>query len=85
MSDGKSFIGFPTILGAFIVPIAFFALEIFKLDIGNIVYPIILTVCGILFVVPVKLKKPTTKQKIISSLIGIAIAGILSYIYFTCK
>ena len=84
-SDGKTFIGFPIIISAFIIPAVFFVFEIFKIDIGNIVYPIILFVCGVLFIVPVKLKKITTNQKVIYSLLGVLLVAILSYFYFTCR
>ena len=84
-SDGKSFLGFPIPLSSIILPLAFFILKVFKLDIGDIVYPIVLFVCGMLFVIPVKLRKPTTKEKVIFSIIGIIILGIFSYLYFLHK
>ena len=79
-SDGKSFIGFPLIISAIIFPFAFFMLELFDLNIGYIIYPILLVICGILFIIPVKIKKPDTKKKILFSIIGIIILGVLSYL-----
>ena len=84
-SDGKSFIGFPIVISACALPLAFFILTIFKLNIGNIVYPIVLLICGILYVVPIKLRKLSAKERIILTIIGIIFIGILSYLYYTYK
>ena len=81
-SDGKSFIGFPIPISAIILPLVFFIVELFNLNIGNILYSLTLLICGILYVVPIKLGKPDTKKKTVFIIIGIILFAILSYLYF---
>ncbi len=84
-SDGKSFIGFPIVISAVVLPIVYFVLEVFKINLGNIIYPVVLLVCGALFVVPVKLKKLNTRERLICALFGLVFVIILSFVYCRFK
>ena len=81
-SDGKSYVGVPIIISAFLLPPTFFALEIFKWNVGNIVYPIFLVIWGFLCVIPVRLRKPTLKEKIGLVIFALVFIAIISYFYF---
>lgn len=70
-SDGKEFIGVPITASAIILPIIYFISYFFKFKYASIIFPITLLITGILFITPIKLKKPSQNLKTILSVLGI--------------
>lgn len=70
-STGKEFIGLPITASAIILPISYFIINIFSINYINIIYPIVLLITGLLYISPFKLRKPTIKEKVFLSILGI--------------
>ena len=70
-STGKEFIGVPITASAIVIPLTYFILKLLKITNTQIIYPVVLLITGILFITPIKLKKPTGREKAILSIIGI--------------
>lgn len=70
-SNGKEFIGMPITCSAIIIPLVYFITFLVGKNYRNIIFPITLLITGILFITPIKLKKLTTREKAMLSIIGI--------------
>ena len=71
--------GKPITASAIILPLVYFTSLILKLKYTNIIFPITLLITGILYICPFKLKKPTLREKIILSVLGIIVILITLY------
>ena len=72
----KEFIGFPVPTIVFILPILYFVLTTIKVNIDYIIYPSLLIVMSLLYILPFKIKKFTTREKIFISVLGILVIGL---------
>ena len=70
-SNGKEFIGMPITCSAIIIPLVYFITFLVGKNYRNIIFPITLLITGILFITPIKLKKLSTREKVMLSIIGI--------------
>jgi CDP-diacylglycerol--serine O-phosphatidyltransferase len=78
----KEFIGVPITASAIIIPAVYFITGLLKSGYKEIIFPTTLLITGILFITPIKLKKPTGREKVILSVFGIiAIVITLIKIY----
>ncbi len=81
--SNKEFIGLPITASAIILPLVYFVCYLINAKYINIIIPITLLITGILFICPLKIKKPTFREKLILSVLGIlAILIALYKIYF---
>ena len=61
----------PITCSAIIIPLVYFITFLVGKNYRNIIFPITLLITGILFITPIKLKKLTTREKVMLSIIGI--------------
>lgn len=75
-SDGKQFIGLPITCSAIIIPLVYFITFIIGKEYREIIFPITLLVTGILYISPFKLKKLSTREKVVLSIMGLLVIAI---------
>lgn len=67
----NEFIGIPITASAIVVPLIYFVTFLISKKYNYIIFPILLIIMGILYITPIKLKKPTSREKAILSFLGI--------------
>ena len=73
-SNGKEFIGLPITASAIIIPVVYFIVKIFKLfKYGYIIFPVTLLITAVLYICPFKLRKPTSREKGLLSILGLLV------------
>ncbi len=75
-SDGKQFIGLPITCSAIIIPLVYFITFIIGKEYREIIFPITLLVTGILYISPFRLKKLSTREKVVLSIMGLLVIAI---------
>ncbi len=78
----NEFVGLPITASAIIVPLIYFVSYLIEFKYKAIVFPVTLLITGLMFILPFKLKKPTGREKLLLSVIGIiAVIIALTKIY----
>ena len=78
----NEFVGLPITASAIIIPLVYFLSFLIKFKSKTIVFPVTLLITGLMFIIPFKLKKPTGREKLILSILGIiAVIVTLMKIY----
>lgn len=67
----NEFIGIPITASAIIIPLVYFMTMLISKKYNYIIFPVVLFITGILYITPIKLKKPTSREKAILSILGL--------------
>lgn len=67
----NEFIGIPITASAIVIPLVYFITFLISKKYNYIIFPIVLLIMGILYITPIRLKKPTSREKAILSIFGI--------------
>lgn len=67
----NEFIGIPITASAIVIPLVYFITFLISKKYNYIIFPVVLLIMGILYITPIKLKKPTSREKAILSILGI--------------
>lgn len=65
------FLGVPITASAIVVPAIYFITFLIGKEFRYIIFPITLLILGLSYIIPIKLKKPTAREKIMLSILGI--------------
>lgn len=67
----NEFLGVPITASAIVVPAIYFITFLVGKEYRYIIFPVTLLIMGLLYIIPFKLKKPTAREKIMLSIMGI--------------
>lgn len=67
----NEFIGIPITASAITIPLVYFITFLTTKKYNYIIFPAVLLIMGILYITPIKLKKPTSREKAILSVLGV--------------
>ncbi len=65
------FLGVPITASAIVIPMVYFVTFLIGRKFRYIIFPVTLLLLGLSYVIPIKLKKPTAREKIMLSIMGI--------------
>ncbi len=67
----NEFIGIPITASAIVIPLVYFVTFLISKKYNYIIFPAVLLIMGMLYITPIKLKKPTSREKAILSILGV--------------